>query len=51
MEYIGSYGDVFPMRKDGEPGKRRIRRHIYESDGGEPMIYCSKCGAGYSNCE
>ena len=49
-EYIGSYGDVFLLDKNGEPYKRRLRRMIYEHDGDEPMIYCKDCGHGISRC-
>ena len=50
-ECIGSYGDVYPLNKKGEPRKRRLKRNIYEHDGDDPMIYCMDCGRGYENCE
>lgn len=44
IEFIGSYGAVYPMKKNGEPGKRRIRRFMYEESGGDFLVYCSACG-------
>lgn len=44
IEYIGSYGNVYPLKKNGDPGKKRMRRIIYEEDGMEStMIYCWNC--------
>ena len=40
IEYLGSYGNVYPLKKDGEPGKKRIR---YEESGDYPLIYCLDC--------
>ena len=44
IEFIGSYGSVYPMRENGEPGKRRIKRILYEEDANGCMVYCRKCG-------
>ena len=43
-EYIGSYGDVYVLKKNGKPYKRKMKRFIYENDGQEPMVYCLDCG-------
>ena len=43
IEYFGSYGNVYPLKKDGEPGKKRIRRFLYEESGDYPLIYCLDC--------
>jgi hypothetical protein len=44
IECIGNYGNVYPLKKNGDPGKKRIRRIIYEEDGMEDtMIYCWDC--------
>jgi len=48
-EYIGSYGDVYLIGKNGQPRKRRMKRYVYETDGNEPMIYCKDCGFGIKN--
>ena len=41
---IGNYGNVYPLKKNGEPGKKRIRRVLYEESGMEDtMIYCLDC--------
>ena len=49
-EYIGSYGDVYIIGKNGVPHKRRLKRFIYESNGDKPMIYCFNCGKGIEQC-
>lgn len=49
-EYIGSYGDVYIIGKNGVPLKRRLKRFIYESNGDKPMIYCINCGKGIEQC-
>lgn len=44
VEYIGSYGDVFMLGKNGEPNKKRIKRFIYEHYGEDgKMVYCWNC--------
>lgn len=43
IEFLGSYGNVYPLKKNGEPGKRRIRRFLYEESGDYPLIYCLDC--------
>ena len=43
IEYVGLYGAVYPLLESGQPGKRRIRRILYEESADDPMIYCSKC--------
>ena len=43
IEYLGSYGNVYPLKKNGEPGKKRIRRFLYEESGDVPLIYCWDC--------
>ena len=47
IEAVGAYGDVYRMRANGEMGKVRLRRTIYETTG-EYLIYCEKCGKNYS---
>lgn len=49
-EFIGNYGDVYPLGKNGKPLKKRLRRHIYEHDGEPPMVYCKDCARGYEKC-
>lgn len=44
VEFIGNYGSIYPMLKNGKPGRRRIRRVLYEESGSDMMVYCSKCG-------
>ena len=44
IEFIGSYGAVYKLKKNGEPSKRRIRRVLYEESGDDTMIYCWNCG-------
>ena len=44
-EYIGNYGDVYYLKENGEPTKKRLKRYIYEHGGeDEAMIYCLACG-------
>lgn len=44
IEFYGDYGAVFPIKRDGQPGKRRIRRNIYEIHGDNDFIvYCNDC--------
>lgn len=44
IEYIGNYGNIYPLKKNGEPGKKRIKRILYEESGMEDaMIYCLDC--------
>lgn len=46
IEYFGEYGDIYRVKKDGEPSKQRIKRKIYGTDEGkEPLIYCENCNA------
>ena len=44
IEFIGTYGTVYPLKKDGEPGKNKIKRVLYEESSGDYIIYCSNCG-------
>ena len=50
-EFLGSYGDVHLMKKDGTAQKQRMKRIIYETDGNPPMIYCIDCGEGFEGTE
>ena len=50
-EFIGNYGDIFLLNKDGSGKTRRMKRMIYEHDGDPPMIYCIDCGEGYERTE
>lgn len=43
IEFIGSYGSVYPMKENGEPGRRRIKRILYEEGTSDCMIYCRNC--------
>ena len=43
IEYIGSYGSVYPMKRDGNPQKKRIRRILYEENNEGCMVYCWDC--------
>lgn len=43
IEYLGSYGNVYPLKKNGEPGTKRIRRFLYEESRDAPLIYCWDC--------
>ena len=44
IECVGCYGDVFMLKKNGEPSKKRIKRFIYEHYGMDnAMIYCWNC--------
>lgn len=43
IEYLGSYGNAYRLKKNGEPSKKRIKRFIYEEDGSYSMIYCLNC--------
>lgn len=44
IEFIGNYGSVYELKKDGEPSKRRKRRILYDESNGDYMIYCWDCG-------
>lgn len=44
IEFFGSYGAIYPLKKDGTQCKNRIRRVIYEEDGDSPLVYCIDCG-------
>ena len=44
IEFIGSYGSVYPLKKNGQAGHRRIKRILYEESNDTPMIYCWDCG-------
>ena len=44
-EYFGSYGDVYYLKENGEPTKKRLKRYIYEHGGeDDTMVYCLACG-------
>lgn len=44
IEYIGSYGLIYPMKSNGEPYKNPVKKIIYELHGEDTcMIYCSTC--------
>jgi hypothetical protein len=43
IEFIGNYGSIYPLKKNGKPGKKRIRRILYEESVEDPMIYCLDC--------
>lgn len=44
VEYIGTYGDVYVVGKNGKPRNKRIRRFIYEHYGEEDkIVYCWDC--------
>ena len=44
-EYFGSYGDVYYLKENGEPTKKRLKRYIYEYGGeDDTMVYCLACG-------
>ena len=45
IEYVGNYGSVYPLKKDGTVGKRRIRRIHYDESLETPIVYCSSCGS------
>lgn len=46
IEYLGEYGDVYHVKKDGEPSKRRVKRRFYGTDESKkPFIYCENCYA------
>lgn len=45
IEYIGNYGTIYRINKNGTIG-RREKRIMYES-GGDYMVYCKMCGEGY----
>lgn len=44
IEYFGNYGAVYPLKRNGEEGKRRIKRVLYEESGSDYLIYCQACG-------
>lgn len=44
IEAVGTFGDIYRMKKNGEMSKRRIARRIYDTTGGY-LVYCGKCGA------
>jgi len=43
MEFIGSYGSVYNLKKDGEPSKKRRKRILYDESNGDFLIYCWNC--------
>ena len=44
VEYIGKYGTIYEIKKDGCVSKKRIK-HIYYEEGSEgSLIYCQDCG-------
>ena len=44
IEFIGNYGSVYAMKKNGKPSKRRIKRILYAESSDAQMIYCKDCG-------
>ena len=44
VEYFGNYGSIYPLKRNGEEGKRRIKRILYEESVGDYLIYCQACG-------
>lgn len=42
-EFIGQYGDVYKISKDGNIGKRKMSRNIYDKKK-KPRIFCLDCG-------
>lgn len=44
IEYTGSYGTMYHIKRDGTTG-RRLRSAKYEHSG-DYMVYCSQCGTG-----
>lgn len=44
IEYFGSYGTIYPLKRNGREGKRRIKRILYEESDGDYMIFCQSCG-------
>lgn len=44
IEYISSYGSVYALKRNGEPSRRRLKKTMYEENGGDYMIYCKECG-------
>ena len=45
IEYIGNYGIIYNINKNGSIGRRK-KRIMYESSG-DYMVYCESCGTGY----
>ena len=45
VEYIGNYGSIYHVRKDGRIG-RKLRSVKYE-ESGDMMVYCPECGTSY----
>ncbi len=45
VEYIGSYGTVYRLRRDGTVGARM--KSIKYEHSGDYMVYCPKCGHGF----
>ena len=46
IEYIGNYGTIYSIRRDGTIG-RRIKSVKYGVSSDGYMVYCPSCGAGY----
>ena len=46
IEAVGTYGDVYRMKANGEMGKVRLRQSVYEATEGY-LIYCEKCGRNF----
>lgn len=46
IEYVGSYGTIYAIRRDGKVG-RRLKSVKYDQSGDGYMVYCSVCGTGY----
>lgn len=45
IEYIGNYGTIYRINKNGTIG-RREKRMLYELNG-DYMVYCKSCGECY----
>lgn len=45
IEYDGSYGTIYHLKKDGTTG-RKLKTIKYEHSG-DYMVYCPNCGTGY----
>ncbi len=44
IEYVGSYGTVYLLKKDGTPRKKKMKTFMYEQNSGdEAMVYCWDC--------
>lgn len=46
IEYIGNYGTIYAIRRDGKIG-RRMKSIKYEQSTDGYMVYCPSCGEEY----